>query len=119
MSTFATGLFAIAGLINFLPLMGLLGAKRLEAMYGVPMERPDLQVLMQHRAVLFGVVGGAQLWALRAVELRPFTAIIGGISMLAYLVLAVAKGQTEPPLRKILIAGIIGIAALLGWFVLA
>ena len=83
MSTVAAALYALAGLINFLPLIGVLGPRRLESMYGVPMDRADLQVLMQHRAVLFGVVGGGQLWALYDVPMRPFMAMLGGFSMVA------------------------------------
>jgi hypothetical protein len=42
--------------IHALPLMGVLGADQLQSLYGVAVADPDLEILMRHRAVLFGLL---------------------------------------------------------------
>ena len=59
----AAALFAIPGLINLYPLVGVLGAKQLESLYGVDVAAPDLALLLRHRAVLFGLLGALLLAA--------------------------------------------------------
>lgn len=107
-----SALFGLAGLINFLPLMGVLGAKRLEAMYGVPVDRPDLALLLQHRAVLFGLVGGLMLWSVVDTGLRPAAAVVGMISMVSFIALALMSGPMSSHVTKIVIADVVGIVAL-------
>jgi hypothetical protein len=50
-------LLAIVALIHLVPLTGALGPQRLQALYGLAFDNPDLKILMQHRAVLFGLLG--------------------------------------------------------------
>lgn len=47
----------LAGGVHLLPLLGVLGAARLEQLYGVHVEDPNLLLLMRHRALLFGLLG--------------------------------------------------------------
>ncbi len=53
--------FALAGVINIIPVTGVLGAARLQALYGMPFSSGDLLLLMQHRAVMLGSIGGLLL----------------------------------------------------------
>lgn len=55
--------FCIVGVIHLLPLVGISGRKALETAYGVSIDSPDVQLLLQHRAVLFGLLGSACLIA--------------------------------------------------------
>ena len=57
MRALASALFALAGLINVIPVTGALSAARLEVLYGLRFEDPSLVILMRHRAVLLGIVG--------------------------------------------------------------
>ena len=47
----------IAGVIHLLPITGAFGTDQLHRLYGVALDDPNLEVLMRHRAVLFGILG--------------------------------------------------------------
>ena len=41
-----TALFVLVGIIHLLPVVGVLGGERLSALYGLPLEAPDIAILM-------------------------------------------------------------------------
>ena len=69
-----TLLFLGAAVINLGPVLGVLSAGQLEAAYGVKLDDPNLVILMRHRALLFGVVGGLLVVAAFYVRMRPAAA---------------------------------------------
>ena len=71
------GLVIFAGLINFLPVMGLISASRLQALYSIELSDPNLVVLMRHRALLFGLLGGFMIWSAFNPSLLPAAFIMG------------------------------------------
>lgn len=81
-------LFIVVALVNLLPVSGLLGPARLEALYGLRLEGADLVLLMRHRAVLFGLVGALLGVAAFRPALRPVAAVVGLGSMLSFVALA-------------------------------
>ena len=84
--------FVAAGVIHLLPLMGLLGRPMLERAYGVQLgEGQDLVILMQHRAVLFGLLAAACLSAVFTPAWRVPAGTAGLISMLGFVVIAATQ----------------------------
>ncbi|XLY87847.1 hypothetical protein ACK8QS_20175 [Ectopseudomonas mendocina] len=79
MSTLIAVLLLVAGVIHLLPLVGMLGSERLNALYGIALDEPNLQILMRHRAVLFGLLGALLVAAAFLPALRS-AALIGGLS---------------------------------------
>ena len=63
MSKGVTLCLIVVGLINFLPLVGVYSAQRLESSYSIVLASNDLIILMRHRALLFGVLGGFILYS--------------------------------------------------------
>jgi hypothetical protein len=47
----------IAAVIHLLPVIGLAGTDKLTKLYVIPIQEPNLLILMQHRAMLFGLLG--------------------------------------------------------------
>jgi hypothetical protein len=92
-NVFRATLFA-TGIINTLPVIGVLGNKHLESLYGIRGPDNNVSILLRHRAVLFGLVGGfMQYAAVMKPEMAPAATIGGLASMLSYI--AIAK-QTGP-----------------------
>ena len=81
-------LYLVPAAIHLLPLYGLLGAGALASLYGLEFADPSLQVLMRHRAVLFGIVGALLLAAAFRPALRTPALLAGFASVLSYFALA-------------------------------
>lgn len=114
-------LFFLVALVNLLPVSGVLGAVRLEALYGMPFEDAGLVLLMRQRAVLSGLVGGLLLIAAMRPTLRRTAATIGLGGVLSFVALALPPGAYGPALQRVLwvdvVASLLLIAAL--WVTIA
>jgi hypothetical protein len=80
--------FGMAGLIHLLPLAGLLGKSTLEKAYGVRLESGDLVILMQHRALLFGLIAAACLIAVWQSAWRWPAGVMALVSILGFVLIA-------------------------------
>ena len=113
-------LFCVLAAIHLLPVIAALSPRQLTALYGVSPDDTVLQTLLQHRAVLLGLVGSAFLAAAFFPGLR-WAALIGGfVNMVTFLIIAALNSALTGPLQKITIVDAIGlpIAAIL-FFLLA
>ena len=81
--------FGVTGLIHVLPLAGLLGRPVLERAYGVALgEGHDLTILMQHRALLFGLLAAACFAAVAIPGWRWPAGIAALLSMVGFVLIA-------------------------------
>lgn len=94
-------LLFMVGVINFVPVMGIVSAQKLSELYGISIEDPNLEILMRHRALLFGLVGGYMICSVFQPKFQISAIIMGFISMLGFLVLAWQNGQVNELLRNI------------------
>ena len=78
----------LVAVIHALSVMGVLGATRLSQLYGINVDDPSLELLMRHRAVLFGLLAGFFFYAALRPELRLAGLIAGLVSVGSFLVLA-------------------------------
>lgn len=111
MTQLVRALFIVVAIVNLLPASGVLGATRLEALYGIPFEGEDLVLLMRHRAVLFGLVGGLLLAAAFRPALRPVVAAVGLGSMLSFVLLAL-PGEHGAAIQRVFRVDVAAIAVL-------
>jgi hypothetical protein len=105
--------FAVAGLIHLIPLVGLLGRSALERGYGVDLgQGNDLTVLMQHRALLFGLLAAA-CWAAVWFPAWRYAVGLGAlVSMLGFVLIAALQTHGAP-IAKVMWVDL-GAAVLLG-----
>ena len=106
------GGLVLAGIINLLPVVGVAGAAWLRSLYGLEIGSLDLEILLRHRAVLFGIVGGLLLVAVFRPRLREVAVLVAGASMASFILIALLVGNYGPAIRKVVIADIIGLLAL-------
>ncbi|MFC5421259.1 hypothetical protein ACFPOB_17010 [Bosea eneae] len=106
------GGLVLAGIINLLPVVGMAGADWLRSLYGLEIRSLDLEILLRHRAVLFGIVGGLLLVAAFRPGLRDVAVLVAGASMMSFIVIALLVGGYGPAIRKVVIVDIVGILAL-------
>jgi hypothetical protein len=105
-------LLVFVGLVNFLPVTGVLSAEILADAYGLPAPTGDLLVLLRHRALLFGIVGAFIIVAAFRRHLQPAAMLAGFVSMLGFVVLTLASGDYGAELRRVAIIDMIALPAL-------
>jgi hypothetical protein len=115
--TLAAALFILAGLINLTPVVGMMGGRSLTRLYGVTFTEPTL-LLMRHRAVLFGLVGGLLIAAAFDLALRVAATLVGLVSMLAFVALMRTPDRVGRALRTVFIVDCAGSVALAAAFLL-
>lgn len=113
MGSYVTNIcLAVAGIINLLPLMGVLSAARLEKLYGLEVADPNLEILLRHRAVLFGIVGALLFASILKPSWQTPAITAGFISMISFILFTFTVTGYSGGFRHIVIADVIGIAAL-------
>jgi hypothetical protein len=112
MEKVVTGLLVLAGIIHLLPVSGVLGVERLAAVYGVSPGEPNLEILMRHRAVLFGLLGLFLVYAAFQPSLQRLAIIAGLVSVVSFFAIAWSVGGYNDSVRKVIIADIIALVAL-------
>jgi|JI10StandDraft_1071094.scaffolds.fasta_scaffold81916_2 hypothetical protein len=74
--------------IHALPVMGVLGAAKLSQLYGITVQDPNLELLLRHRAVLFGLLAAFLAYAAVRPELHRIALVAGFASVVSFLLLA-------------------------------
>lgn len=103
----------VVGLINFLPLLGLFSAQKLQSAYDIELISNDLIILMRHRALLFGILGGFVLYASFVPKYQTVAMIMAGISMIGFALLVLTTGGYNEAIGKVLLVDYVGILFLL------
>lgn len=103
----------IVGLINFIPVLGVLSANKLEGAYDVVLSSNDLIILMRHRALLFGIIGAFIIFSAFVPSYQGAAMIMAGVSMVGFAVLAHSVGGFNASMNKVLMADYVGIVFLL------
>jgi hypothetical protein len=101
------------GIIHLLPLTGVLSVSRLQALYGVTITDPNLEILMRHRAVLFGILGAFVISAAFRPGLQLAALIAGAVSVISFLVIAGMIGGYNAGIARVVTADIVAVVCLL------
>ncbi len=101
----------LTGCIHLLPLPGLLGGERLAMLYGVVLDDPAIELLLRHRAVLFGLLGSFIVAAAWRPRMQPLAVLAGVVSVVSFLLFASGSGNAA--VQRIVIADLIALGLLL------
>ena len=105
-------LLITVGLINFLPVIGIISAEKLSAAYAVELIGNDIVILMRHRALLFGLIGGFMLYSVWKPSYQSVAMVMAAIFMLGFLFFVAAADHYNASITKIAIIDLIGLAGL-------
>lgn len=103
----------VAGLIHCLPLAGLGGGDGLQGLYGLASLTAEVELLLRHRAVLFGLLGALLIAAAWIPRLRSLALLAGLISAISFLALAGWPSALNEQLTRVWWADVVAIVALL------
>lgn len=100
----------VATAVHLLPLWGVLSSANLVQLYQVPIDGNDLQLLMRHRAAMFGILGVFTAVALFRPHLRTAALGVAGASLAAFLVLAWTITPHNAALGRVAMVDLVAIA---------
>lgn len=112
MERVAVGLLVLVGIIHLLPVSGVLGVERLSALYGISPGEPNIEILMRHRAILFGLLGLFLIYAGFKPSLRTPAVVAGLVSVASFIVIAWSVGGYNAHLYKVVIVDLVAMVAL-------
>ena len=109
----------ITGIINTLPcLLAFLPAKITES-YGITVPDANYELLLRHRAVLFGVVGGLMLYSALTKKYYDLATLVGLISMISFLLLYfMMNGPINEALAKVMKIDVFAVLLLVVGYIL-
>jgi len=78
----------IVAAIHALPLVGVLSAAHVSSLYGVAVRDANLEILLRHRAVLFGLLAGVLGYCALRPALHGVGLIAASVSIVLFLLIA-------------------------------
>jgi len=108
-----TGLLLIVAIIHILPVSGFTGVARLESLYGVAISGSELEILMRHRALLFGILGVFFAYAAFTPSMQPLAFIAAFATIFSFFYWAVTVGGYNAAIQKVVLADIVAVICLL------
>ena len=109
----------IVGTINISPAILTFLPSKISKSYGIEILNVNYELLLRHRAAMFGLIGGLLVYAAISRKLYKVSIFVGLFSMLSFIILYFIIGrEINAELRKIMIIDIAAVAILLVGFIL-
>lgn len=109
----------IAGVINLLPSVLAFLPDKISKSYGIEIPNENYELLLRHRAILFGIIGGLMIYSAVAKKHYEVSTVIGLISMVSFIVLFFLIGKDiNSELKKVMTVDIVGTVLLCIGFIL-
>ena len=102
----------VAALIHLMPLVGVLGPQALARLYGVDVPDANIDVLLRHRAIMFGLLGLLLVGAALRPELRVAGYLIGFTSAASFVAVAWWVGGYNAAINRVVVADLVALACL-------
>ncbi|WP_028602054.1 hypothetical protein [Ottowia thiooxydans] len=113
MKYLVSAMLIVVGAIHLLPLTGVLGHEQLAVLYGIAFNEPNLEILMRHRAVLFGLLGAFMVYAAFKRAYQTMAFVGGFISVVSFLYLAWSVGGYNGQVARVFLADAVALACLI------
>jgi hypothetical protein len=96
--------------IHAVPLLGVVSAARLSSAYGISIDDPTLEILMRHRAVLFGILAAFLIFAAFQPQLHRVALVAAFVSAGSFVLLAQSVGGYNAPLATVVWMDVVAVA---------
>ncbi|GAA6140133.1 hypothetical protein NBRC116583_38800 [Arenicella sp. 4NH20-0111] len=104
-------ILAAVGLLHTLPVLGSLGVAYLHKLYGIDIDDPQIELLLRHRAVLFGVLGVTLMMLSIEAKYHTVGLLIGFVSTVSFVALSVVQqsvtSSISPQISRVITIDII------------
>jgi hypothetical protein len=106
-------MLVMVALIHLLPVSGVVSADRLAVLYGLSFEEVNLEILMRHRAVLFGILGVFLCYS--AFKPRLFLSGLSAafVSVISFLYIAWSVGGYNSEIGRVFVADVFALICIL------
>ena len=98
----------IAGFINLLPSLLAFLPDKISKSYGIEIPSANYELLLRHRAILFGIIGGFMIFSAIFKKHFEIATTAGLISMISFILLFFLIGKDiNSELKKVMIVDIV------------
>jgi hypothetical protein len=109
----------LAGLINIAPAFLAFAPERIKRSYGIDVPNANYELLLRHRAVLFGLVGGLMIVSAITKKYYELATGAGLVSMVSFIVLYLLIGkEINTELKRVMQIDVVATVVLLIGFLL-
>lgn len=109
----------IAGLINLLPALLAFLPDKISKSYGIDIPNPNYELLLRHRAILFGIIGGLMIYSALVKKHYELSTIVGLVSMTSFIILYFLIGKDiNSELKKVMMIDVVATVILCFGFIL-
>lgn len=92
----------VLGLIHLIPLLGVLSRPLLESSYQIAIDSHNLEILMRHRALMFGMLGGFLLAAAWVDSWQWPALTMAAISMAGFIMMVYLVGNATAEILRVM-----------------
>ncbi|WP_373513396.1 hypothetical protein [Persicitalea sp.] len=112
-------LLVVVGIINILPGILAFLPSKISKSYGIEIPNVNFELLLRHRAAMFGLIGGIMIYSAISKRLYEVSTFIGLFSMGTFIILYFVLGNSvNIELKKVMLFDIVAIVILLLGYVL-
>jgi heme A synthase len=109
----------IAGIINILPALLAFLPEKISKSYGIEIPDANYELLLRHRAILFGIIGGLMIYSALVKKHYELSTIAGLVSMVSFIIIYFLIGKDiNSELKKVLIIDVVATVILCVGFIL-
>jgi hypothetical protein len=108
-----SAILIFVGVIHVVPVVGVFGMKRQSALYAITITDPNIEILMRHRAVLFGVVGALLIYSAFHPRLQGLALLAAFFCLIPFVWLMFSIGGYNIKSKKVVAVDLVAIMALL------
>jgi hypothetical protein len=83
----------VAGVINLLPSLLAFLPEKIAKSYGIEIPNANYELLLRHRAILFGIIGGLMIYSALVKKHYELSTIAGLVSMTSFIILYFIIGK--------------------------